>query len=68
MKKVTKHGWQYYQQQNVNMIKCCYCDCEFIYEKEDIEMIESLYDYFGNSICAEHIKCPECNSYVRIKY
>lgn len=68
MKKVTKHGWLYYQQQNINIIKCDCCDCEFTYKKEDIEMIEAFYDYFGNSIRAEHVKCPECDSYIHIKY
>lgn len=47
-------------------IKCDYCGCKFVYEKEDIE-----YDMIPKEIMAKHINphvtCPQCNRRIDVR-
>lgn len=61
MKKILKQG--------VYRTRCSYCDCEFEYEREDVESKslknpKSIWDTDGYFSMVKMVRCPSCNNLI----
>ena len=60
MIKVIKHGTI-----KEHITTCPHCQCEFSYEKEDIET-NSVYNLTSTSIFHYIVRCPECGTEIEV--